>query len=449
MKRKKLKSLIALALGVSLFLSGCGNVESNPTEDNNAQEENEGSEDEVKEANEVKEVKLVYWSQWTETETQGEVIQKLANEFMETHEGCTIEIQWNGRDLSKTLKPALESGEQIDIFDHPIQYGDQLKDYCLDLNGYTDRPFDSLGGKTLNESILPMLLSTPELHTGISDKLVAIGYQPYMTLFMYNQSIFDEVNVTAPTNWAELDAVCAKIKEAGYSPITVDSAYAHWLPGLYLSREKGQEWVTELAFDTTGEMWKDPAVKKMAEAFADFAAKGYFDANVAGNVYPAGQADIANGKVAMYYNGTWLPNEVADIAGSDFKWGAFNFPDVVDGENKYETEGVAGSSMLSVNSECENADLAMEFIASFFTPEHDEEFVNVAGHIPAVPNGMWSESMQQVKPAFESVTNAISPGGNIEANADLTPILAENFIKLISGQCSADEFVEAMVSATK
>ncbi len=104
--------------------------------------------------------------------------------------------------------------------------------------------------------------------------------------------------------------------------------------------------------------------------------------------------------------------------------------------------------MISVNSKCENPDLAMEFVSSFFTPENDEEFVQVAGHISAIPGGTWSEDMQAVKPAFESVTSAIKPGGNIESNVDLTPVLAENFVKLVAGESSADEFVEAMVSAT-
>lgn len=426
---KKWKTLVVMGIGMSMLLGGCGSSGGSG---------NEGEES----------TKLVYWSQWAETEAQGEVIQDIADQFMEEHPGCEIEIQWNGRDLSKTLKPALEGGEQIDIFEYPSQYGDQLSDYCLDLTDYVDKAYDILDGKTIRETVLPMLLTTPEMQTGITDKLPAVGYQPFMTLFMYNQGIFDELGLTAPSTWEELDAVCAKIKDAGYSPITTDSAYAHWLPGLYLSRVKGQDWVTELASDTTGEMWKDPAVLQMAQAFEDFAEKGYFDQNVAGNVYPAGQADVANGKAVMYYNGTWLPTEVADITGDDFLWGAFNFPDVVEGENKFETEGVAGSAMISINSECENADLAAEFIASFFTADHDKEFVDVAGHIPAVQGGEWNADMESVRPAFESVTTPLKSGANIESNSDLTPVLAENFIKLISGECDAQTFVDNMVSAT-
>lgn len=442
---KKWKVIAAAAAGMSLVLGGCGT-----SGDSGSGNENSGAEQSsTEETSGTEDQKLVYWTQWAETETQGEVIQKLADEFMDAHPGCEIEIQWNGRDLSKTLKPALEGGEQIDIFEYPSQYGDQLESYCLDLNDYVGKSYDALDGKTISESVLPMLLSTPGLQTGITEKLPAVGYQPFMTLFMYNQSIFDELELEVPATWEEFDEVCSKIKDGGYSPITLDSAYAHWLPGLYLSREKGQEWVTELANDTTGELWKDEAVVNMAKAYEDFAKKGYFDGNVSGNVYPAGQADIATGKAAIYYNGTWLPNEVADIAGDDFKWGAFNFPDVEEGADKFETEGVAGSAMISVNETCADPDLAMEFIASFFTAENDEAFVQTAGHIPAIPGGTWGDAMESVKPAFESVTNAIKPGGNIEANVDLTPVLSENFVKLISGQCTAEEFVETMSGATK
>ena len=38
--------------------------------------------------------------------------------------------------------------------------------------------------------------------------------------------------------------------------------------------------------------------------------------------------DGAGRKIAMYLNGTWLPNEVKDTAGSDFNWGEFAFTTV-------------------------------------------------------------------------------------------------------------------------
>ena len=54
------------------------------------------------------------------------------------------------------------------------------------------------------------------------------------------------------------------------------------------------------------------------------AEKGYFDPNIESNVYPAAQQDmVISENVAMYINGTWLPNEVAETTPDDFKWCAF------------------------------------------------------------------------------------------------------------------------------
>lgn len=442
------KSLKAIAAGLCMVMA-LASCSAQPATSSSTPQQ--GNADETSSA--AKETKLsgnlVFWTQWTETEAQGEVIQAIADDFMDKHPDAKITIQWCGRDISKTLKPALEGGETIDIFDYPVQYGDQLDSFCLDLNDYTTKTYESLNGKTLKDSVLPMLLSTPKMQTGIDGKLAAIGYQPYMGLFMYNAKIMEELKLTPPSTWEEFDAVCAKIKEAGYSPITFDSAYALWMPGTYLAHLKGQDWVQKLVTDKTGEMWKDDAVKKMAEDFESFASKGYFDANVAGNVYPAGQADVANGKAVIYYNGTWLPGEVADIAGSDFRWGAFNFPDVEKGANKYATEGVAGCGMLSVNAASKNPDLAMEFLASFYTAENDTRFVDKAGHISCIPGGKWVATMEAVKPAFESVSESLKAGANLDTNTDLQPVISENFIKLAAGQLSAEGFVNNMVAAAK
>ncbi|MEG2314418.1 S9 family peptidase, partial [Brevundimonas sp.] len=57
------------------------------------------------------------------------------------------------------------------------------------------------------------------------------------------------------------------------------------------------------------EMWQDPPVLEMAQAYADMATKGYFHANTASNIFPAGQQDLANGAV--------LPDAI-DSATGDF-----------------------------------------------------------------------------------------------------------------------------------
>ena len=90
---------------------------------------------------------------------------------------------------------------------------------------------------------------------------------------------------------------------------------------------KDVDWVGELLTDKTGKLWDDPAILQMAEDFQELREKGYFAKSVGSNVFPAAQnGEFAMGTAAMYYNGSWLPNEVAEITGDDFQWGAMFFP---------------------------------------------------------------------------------------------------------------------------
>lgn len=454
---------MALVLAAAMVLSGCGSSQQTVTEaapenakQESAKEQDSGQKtDSTEESGETTQAEekelsgeLVYWSMWNDTEPQGEVWQEIADGFMEKHPGVTVSVQWCGRDIKKILKPALDGGEVIDVFEYPLEA--EVGDYVMDLTDYVQKSFESTGGSAFADTLLPSMLLTPKAQTGREDMLPAVGYKPWMQLMMYNQTIFEEAGVTAePKTWEELEAACAKIKEAGYSPITFDDAYAAWLPGIYLARAKGQEWVQELVKDTTGEMWKDEAVVKMASDFEDFAKKGYFDANVGGNKWPAGQMDVGNGKVAMYYNLTGLPTEVADVAGPDFKWGAFSFPDVVEGGNKCGVEDVTGCTMLAMNKNTKDPDLAMEFIAYALSRQNDEKMVAHAGTIPATLGTEWPAALESMRGAFESTQISLKVAGDITANADLTPSISENFIKLAAGQISADDFVSNMASAAK
>lgn len=459
---KRMKLFTALMLSTAIIASGCGNSEKPaqteeqpkaPAQEETVagtEKETPAEESNAEETETPKELsgELTYWSMWNDTEPQGEAWQEIIDGFMAKYPNVKVNVQWCGRDNKKILKPALDGGETIDVFEYPLEI--DLNEYILDLSPYVDVAYDTTNGKTFRETLLPSLLTTPQDMTGRTDIIPAIGYKPWISAFMYNQTIFEEAGVTAePKTWEELDAACAKIKEAGYSPITFDDAYASWLPGMYLARAKGQDWVRELVKDTTGEMWKDEAVVSMAKAFEDFAAKGYFDANVGGNKWPSGQIDFGSSKVGMYYNLSGLPTEVADVTGPDFKWGGFSYPDVPGGLGTCGVEDPAGCTLLAVNKNTADPELAMAFITYALSVENDALMVEKAGITPATLDTSWPSTLVNLKPVFESVEVSLKSGGDIGSNADLAPSISENFIKLAAGQISADEFVENMAAAAK
>jgi ABC-type glycerol-3-phosphate transport system substrate-binding protein len=68
----------------------------------------------------------------------------------------------------------------------------------------------------------------------------ALSLNSVQVIWLYNKDIFEEVGVEAPATWSEFVAVCEKISEAGYQPISIagdfDSFWAGamgWLAQIY------------------------------------------------------------------------------------------------------------------------------------------------------------------------------------------------------------------------
>ena len=128
-----------------------------------------------------------------------------------------------------SLESALKSGTNIDMFDEDIdRVNGTWGSYLMDLEQLAkDNDYE----KTANAGLIQACRDVA------GGTLKSIPYQPNVFAMFYNQSIFDEAGVTAvPTTWEELDAACAKIKEAGYVPITDVEAVEAFE---YLSRTEG------------------------------------------------------------------------------------------------------------------------------------------------------------------------------------------------------------------
>ena len=68
----------------------------------------------------IPEQSIVYWSMWEEDEPQADVIREAAEAYEEAT-GISVEIQWKGRGIRSLIEPALDAGEQIDLFDDDYQ----------------------------------------------------------------------------------------------------------------------------------------------------------------------------------------------------------------------------------------------------------------------------------------------------------------------------------------
>ena len=314
MKKKLLSVLLCVAMTATVF--GCGSSGDTASSSDGAASEtpeaetpDAGTEAPAESSGDA----LVYWSMWDAAEPQAQALSQSIEAFTQ-ETGIAVDVQFKGRTgIREGLQPALDAGTNIDLFDEDIdRVNTTWGSYILDLEELAKaNDYES----TANAGLMA---ACREVGGGT---LKSIPYQPNVFAYFYNMDIFEKAGVSAvPTTWDEFLDTCQKIKDAGFTPITNDNAYISSLFGYHMSRLIGEPATEEVV--KNGD-WDNEAVLKTAQAYEELASKGYFSATIESNQWPAGQnTELAMGEAAMYLNGSWLPNEVKEIAGEDFNGAA-------------------------------------------------------------------------------------------------------------------------------
>ncbi|GGD91602.1 putative ABC transporter extracellular-binding protein YurO [Paenibacillus nasutitermitis] len=399
----------------------------------------------------------MFWSMWSSSEPQAKVIEAAVADFKAANPQVEVEVKFNGRDLFKLIKPALDGGEQVDIWEGDPSGGGglaTLKEHVFKLDDLLSE--NALGmDKSVKDSIQPSLMTwvnTLSSSVGLEEGGYAIPQQPYAVLFFYNKEVYEKAGVTAvPTTWEEFLGVCEMIKKSGVAPITFDDAYRDLFIGGYLSSAMGSDWVDQLVKDKTGEMWNDPIVHQFANDIVMMREKGYFSEKIAGSKYPAAQQDLVLGQSATYLNGTWLPIEVSNTAGPDFKWGSFQFPNVSNGNGKGGQQGLTfGSQGILMNKNSKNIPAAFELVKYLVSKKAQEGMVKEALAIPATIDTAWPEPLKDASVAFENASVNIPWGGGINNAGDFASVsIIPVFMELITGKINAEQYVTKMMEAAK
>lgn len=440
--KKKLLSAISAMMVMAMAITGCGGGGGSSTADTTkaATEGESKSDDSGDTKTDAKsDVTINYYSMWNEAEPQGQVVAEAVDAFKDKT-GITVEVTWAGRDTRKTFEPAITSGTEIDIYDEDIErLNKNWGKYALNLEELAAKTYDTTGDKPyidgLNQTLVGLARSL-----GQDGKLSSIPYQPSTFIMMYNKGLFKEAGITeVPKTWDEFLAVCEKIKGIGKTPITVDDAYMGCLMGYTLARTIGQQEALKLSQDVS--LWDKalPAAQKWQEMYE----KGYVSANAAANIWPAGQNEVARGDVAMYLNGTWLPNEIKNSTPPDFEWGSFAFPAIAP-----EGEGIEannyGSQCFAVNKDSKNPEEAFQFIVFMTTGEYDVKLAQESLGVPMANNSEWPSQLADAKAILDSTTVRYPWGVGMEDNSDVHTKIKTNFAKLVSGGLDAQGFVDEM-----
>ena len=435
--RKLLAAALSVAMGMSL--AACGGGSSKPAEETTKSAESGA--DKAESGDTKLNADIEYWSSWSETEAQADALREAADEFMKANPGVKINFTFNGRDNRNLVGSAVSAGTKVTMMD---ANADNIKsmwsEMTMDLTPYFEESYESTGGEKYVDRIMPSM-------SGLSAKLFDgkysyFPYAPQAFMIFCNKNIFDDCGITKyPETWTEFMDACEKIKAKGYTPVTTDSGYATSWVGYYMSRLMGNDEVTKLSNDPSA--WSNPKVLESAKAIEDMAKKGYFDPVIETNTYPnAQQSMVINEKIAMYINGTWLPNEVKESTPDDFKWGSFAFPTVEGGVDD-QTSGCYSSYGIAINKDAteEEAKAAAAF-GVYVTTAFDQKFSDMANAIPVGVDGVWPDSLKDAQQVMSKYTNRYPSQTALILNSNSKQIIADACLKLMGGSITAEEFVE-------
>lgn len=431
--KKKVISAILCAAMVGTMVVGCGKQDagnststpdsvSTPVEDSTTPDpEPEGGKT------------ITYWSMWDAGSNQAIAIQEAIDAY-QTATGNTVNVEWKGRDITNLIGAAIDAGEAIDIYEDDFQRlstAGALGEYALALD-------DMAAAAGYAEKSNGALTSAVQ---GWAGSLACIPYQPYASGVFYNKAIFEEVGVSEPTTWAEFLDVCQKIKDAGYNPLTVDDAYINLNLGYHLARYVGQDGAKEIVND--GLFAENPGFLKMAQDMEALISAGYMSEYAPG-AYPECENEVGYGETAMLVNASWVPDEITGNTGCDLEWGMFSYPGVEGGVDGPEGMMV-GAQGMAINKNSANAQEAFDLIMYITTGEFDAAISSATNSIPADPNNTeWPAIIQSCKAAFEGATKGYEWDCGIDDNANMTAIIKDWGAKLLSGDCTAQEFVDGL-----
>ncbi|QIG39441.1 extracellular solute-binding protein [Microbacterium sp. 4R-513] len=238
-----------------------------------------------------------------------------------------------------------------------------------------------------------------------------IGAQA-IPLVYYNKDAFERAGIdSVPTNWDEFEDACAKLKDAGITPLELGGGGEDtWVAGMTSSAiiasdimGNDPDWFTKKA---AGEVsFTDPEFLATTEKVANLAKAGYFDMDGLSRTYPEVEQSFLDQDAAMYVMGNWFA-ATAD-KGLDFELGVFAMPN---DEGKNIVPVPTGGPAIVVSADAPDVDLAKKVALEFITNPKNVEKNTIADAslIPPqfdVPEGMgdaYLATLDAYRAAFDS-----------------------------------------------
>ncbi|MGH4038258.1 MAG: ABC transporter substrate-binding protein [Sphaerochaeta sp.] len=280
-------------------------------------------------------------------------------------------------------------------------------------------------------------------------KLLGIPFTKQEIGYFYNKDLFKKAGITSPaTTWDEFFSQCDKLKAAGITPVSMDTADSGWVTSLMLcamiaNNDAGTKFMnTSLPTDYNTPEFITAAsnIQKLFMNYTTLDAVGGKYENAASNFFMGQTAIIANGPwmISNFYDDTMVEPGFAE------KVGTAKFP----GDTMYNS-GKIGFSICAKTDEKIEASLA--FVKFLTSEESQRLMLEVTSETPDNPNAT-SENVKEL--VNETIKNAASAKHSINDfqslwYANVVDEISVQYPLLAKGKISAEEFASILSAKAK
>lgn len=223
--------------------------------------------------------------------------------------------------------------------------------------------------------------------------------------YFYNKELFAQAGVEPAKTWDEFFANCDKLKEAGITPLSMDTADSGWLTTLWLGSIVGTSGEAGNKFMNTSNVtdYNTPeflnAVTKIQEMFTK-----YTTPDAVGGKYENGANNFLSGQTAMIANGPWMIEDFRDTTKAPE-----GFADKV-GVALYPGQGVYDAPMYGyfiASKDQAHADATAEFLKFLTSEETQLKSLEMIGRIPTSPQLEISDEISEKHPLLVELIDSL------------------------------------------
>lgn len=351
-----MRKVISLILAISMLVTlaaGCGKKEAAPTVSESTATASKAVETTVPEAVKA-DLKVFMTLSRFKDQFDKYFEQFKAKEKAEKNIDVTINLEMpNADQAEQILKARCASNDAPDLFNIHANNIPTYFDpgYMADLS---DQPFVS----NLYENIKSIVT--------YNGKVVALPMESTSWGYLYNQKIFSDLGITPPQTIDEMKAVCEKLKANNIKPFLL-AFQESWIPQLMMALSLGGT-VNSQHPDFVDKMNKGEGSYKDVEGVFDIIdvimQNGTDKPFEVGN--DAGSADFANGKAAMWVQGSWNAEAILK-ANKDMQIGVAPLP--VSNDPKGAMINLSVSTTMALSATTKNKEAASDLLNYILDPE--------------------------------------------------------------------------------